>query len=420
MRRIDTMAMVLALSGSACTTGESAEPTQVPITGGAPVVQVIAGAPADSAPVDRVVITTESAPTALSVMGGVVAVATAGGVLAGSLDGDAVVAVPVIAAEEGEPTSTGAAIGFARRDEGGLLVLAESGLFHDNAGVLLSSPLGASLEGKTLRAIDALGAGAAEELWLTTDQGSYHVAAGALVSFAVAGAAAPPDATVGVAAGQAVVAVGGVVYLVDVAALTASPIAEGLGAVLGSDRGEDGTVYLATEAGLLSRTRAGAVALRTFAPVGAPADAAIAITASFGGVFAVTGQGLLAIELDSSRKIGAVAPGVRQGAAVDANADLWIVEGTSLYRYKTGAPVSFAEDVEPFLRDHCSGCHAAGTTDAPDHDFEDYATATEWAPVLVSRLKASGPTTMPPPNTEVLTAAEYSVVTRWVAGGMAP
>ena len=40
--------------------------------------------------------------------------------------------------------------------------------------------------------------------------------------------------------------------------------------------------------------------------------------------------------------------------------------------------------------------------------------------LMVKRLKAEGILPMPPANTEVIPAADYAVVLKWVAGGMQP
>jgi hypothetical protein len=145
----------------------------------------------------------------------------------------------------------------------------------------------------------------------------------------------------------------------------------------------------------------------------------VAVTAGFGSVHALTGSGLLALDGDGARRIGDVTPA--QGSlALDANGDTWSLEAGALFRYETGTPVGFAADVAPFLEAHCQSCHDAGKSPAPDHDFTDYETAKQWSDSIARRLQATDATTMPPPNEEVLTAADYAVVLRWVKGGMLP
>jgi hypothetical protein len=61
-----------------------------------------------------------------------------------------------------------------------------------------------------------------------------------------------------------------------------------------------------------------------------------------------------------------------------------------------------------------------GAQNSPVINLADYPTAQSYATTIVKRLKAEGIAPMPPANTEVLSAADYAVVLKWVAGGMQP
>jgi hypothetical protein len=159
--------------------------------------------------------------------------------------------------------------------------------------------------------------------------------------------------------------------------------------------------------------------LRTLA---APGEAALpirAVDASYGAAIAVTATDVVSLDGEAPTIIGE-AGSESSSTGVDATGDVWVASAEGLFHHRTGKPVSFATDVKPFFETHCQTCHDAGKTSAPDRDYTDYDIAFELADEIVSRLRASDATTMPPPNEEVLTAADYAVVTRWVAQGALP
>jgi hypothetical protein len=414
MTRRAAVAVWLALTFG-CAAAE--EPKSVGVGGSAKLV-VIEGAPAEGALVPRAGFTIETEPRVLGTIGGVVAIGAVDGVWATSLGADALEEVRVHPDQEG-PKSTGAVRSLARRSPDGVLVVAESGLFHSASGYLLSSPFGQSVDASAIEAISAFGADTDEELWVVTTGAAFWASGGELTEFSLEGAPAAISIALGAAPAQAVVAAGDRAYLADLRAGGAVELASDLGTVAGGAAEEDGTVHLATSAGLLSRKRSGELTLRTFAEPGAPPVPVVAVAAAFGSVFALTSEGLVSIDAAGARRIGDAAPPAAS-LAIDAGGDTWSLEGGGLYRYETGTPVSFGADVAPFFAEHCQSCHDAGATTAPDHDFTDYETAKEWSDSIARRLLATDATTMPPPNEEVLTASEYAVVLRWVNGGMLP
>lgn len=369
-------------------------------------------------PVSRAESAGDKPAAVLSSLHGAVALGTSIGLLAGTLADDAPKPVALVP-DEGGPTTTGAVDVVARRSGGGLLVHAASGLFHDTEGFLVPSPLEKSLAGKAITAIDALGEGDAEELWIATSTSTIHVAAGMIESFEVEGASAPADAAIGTAPGQAVISAGGEAFFVDLAAKKVTLLAKDLGKVHGHDRSEDDTVYLATDAGLLARTKAGAVSLRTLAAAGNPAVPVLGVASSFGVVMVVTASSLVRIDPMAATTLGDL-PGASGAVAVDANGDVWAASTGKLTRFATGSPVSFATDVEPFLTKHCTICHATGANGAPKDDFLDYANAKEKSALMLKRLSGDGGSVMPPVTSEVLAPTDYAVITRWVGGGLQP
>src|SRR5262249_27557503 len=188
-------------------------------------------------------------------------------------------------------------------------------------------------------------------------------------------------------------------------------IAESLGRVNGFDRGEDGTVYLATESGLLARSRSGEVSLRSFSPAGSAAQNVLSVSAVYGSLLAATSQSVLQVQANNSSPVASAAAPLRGRAlSVDTNGDSWLADQGKLYRLLTGKPVSFAADVRPFLDQHCMVCHRTGAQGAPAHDFDDFETAKSFSSLIVRRLQALGVTPMPPASVATLTAADCAVV----------
>jgi hypothetical protein len=419
--RIKTRSLALGLLAAVACAGraENLLVTDTPTLG--PVVQRIEGAPADATPVDRIEVDASATPSALSSMNGLIAVGTPAGVFIGSRTQiDTLSALPVLAAT-GEPQSTGAVHLMARRASGGLLIHAENGLFHDSNGALLPSPLSAALAGKPLTSLDAFGSGDSEELWMIAGGVATHVSGGQLKTFEIGDGSAVPDAVIAVDTESAIVAQAGSAYLIDLDPLAATLIADRLGHVNGFDRSEDGSVYLATESGLLERTRAGDVSLRTLAPAGSPPVSVLGVSAAFGSVVAETSQWLARIDTSGAATLrSAASPRPGSGVAVDANGDTWSADEGKLFRVLTGRPVSFASDVKPFFDGHCMSCHRTGALGAPIRNFDDFETAKSYSALIARRLQAIGIPPMPPAYVETLTASDYAVVIRWIGGGLQP
>lgn len=409
--------VALSLTITACGPAET--------TPGSPALEQIEGAPADGPTPSNIEVALDPAvtPAALSIYHGAAAVGTSDGILVGSLSTNTLKPLLVVPTGD-EPSTTGAVGMLVSRPSGGLFAVGESGLFHDGQGVLLYSPLNAAkeLEGNPITSLDASGAEGSEELWIGTAAGAFHVAGGQIAGFEVssgAGAPQPAAGLVGIGPSQAIVVSGDSVYQVDLDGGSAGLLLEGIGALHGLARAEDGTVYIAADGGLFVRDPTdGALSVYTLSPAGQPAEPVIAVAASFGAVVAATAASL--VRIDAGRPVHladfAAAPA---GLAIDGQGDLWSTDGQKVVRHITGAPVSFEADVKPFFEVHCTVCHGGGTSGSPKIDFLDYEEAKERAPTIIKRLRGEG-SVMPPTSIEVLTAADYAVVTRWVAGGLLP
>jgi mono/diheme cytochrome c family protein len=379
------------------------------------------GAPVDLGSFDRLTLGEPQAPTALTAAHGRVVVGTAGDLRISHPDlPDGLLAMP-LRRTDGEPEATGKVTALARRGSGGVLAAAQAGLFHDHQGSLYLSPLTHALPGPVVK-LDALGEGSDEVLWLLPADGAAGQAcvvnAEGLhdVRLAVTGI---PDAVAALDATRGLIAVGGTLYQVDVAARTAAVVAEGLGRVHAVDRGVSGQLYLGTDHGLLERDAEGVWSRRTLAPEG---TAAVPVHA----VFAGAGSPILLATPEAVLQLGGAGlarlstrGGEVAGVARDVSGDTWTVDQGRVVRLLTGAPVTFAQHVKPFVTAHCAGCHRDGQG-APVIDFEDFDVAVEKAARIVTRLEGDGVSPMPPQSVEILTREQYAVVLRWVAGGMKP
>lgn len=379
-----------------------------------PVVTDIAGGLEAGPAVTQAPETMVATPVALSYAGGELAVVTADGVLKRSASAGTLAAIPVGAM--GEDMATGAVRFVWRRGADSLWVVADSGLFHSLDGRLLKSPLSTDLAGMTVGAIDGYGEGAAEELWLTTNEGVQHVKAmkmnAVTVEFKKLGALGTPVLAIGAGAGQALIVAKNQVFHVDLSTSKAVWVAKDIGTLNAWARTDDGDVMLATSSGLYTRTKAGEMKRR--------AIVASDVVGALGSVLIAAEGKVARLEGTTFKTFGTVAAPRARGLQVDAAGDTFALDGASLIKLATAKPTSFATDVKPFFAAHCNTCHVDRPTENPPIDFGSYEVAKSWSVTVVKRLKAEGITPMPPANTEVLSAADYAVVLKWVAGGMQP
>jgi mono/diheme cytochrome c family protein len=386
--------------------------------GGVPTTTHVDGAPLSGHEPARTAVKTPATPTSLAVLDGGIAFGSKEGLYAAKIGDTAFAIIPAVD-DDGNFVDAGAIVRLARRDGGGILVDAEKGLFDDDDGVLLASPLGAAIDHASIDAMSAIGTGSDEELWVLAKGKVIRVAHGKLDDVSVQGQGAVETAFVA-ASGRGVVVSDDAGWLIDVSASDATDFASHLAHPSSGDRGDDGSVSLATDAGLVTRDRAGNVVFYSFAPNGKPAEKVVAVSSAFGTSFAATERAIVAITEKGPELVATPTKPVT-ALATDAVGDLWSIEGGVLYHHATGAPVSFAKNVEPFIKAHCATCHENGQNGAPKLDFESYDVAKKYAPIIGQRLNA--PTSdgvMPPASAGTLTASDYAVVTRWIASGLLP
>lgn len=388
-------------------------------------VAVVEGAP-ESGPVPEkatLPLESEAVPTRLSLYHGTAAIGTSLGLYVGSLSASSLKEIAVVPTGE-EPVTTGNISSLVPRATGGLFAVGDNGLFHDGQGVLLFSPMNgmAELKDNPITWLDALTSGDSEEIWIGTKKGAFHVLGGHVDALSLkdsSGAEQAITAILAVGYRQAVVVTATATYEINVGDGSAAELEETMGVVHDFARSEDGALYVATDDGLFIREpQKGAYSRRTLAAAGGAKTPVLAVAASFGAVAVATKTALLRIDPDKAVVLDSTL-GDPAGVAVDAQGDLWAAEGGAVIRHVTGAPVSFAKDVSPFLSEHCMSCHQDGISGAPKVDFLDYEIAKEKADTIVKRLRGDG-SVMPPINVEVLTSADYSVVTRWASGGLLP
>lgn len=384
-----------------------------------PPMVVVAGA-ADEAP--RPMRREEgpfAAPTALWVQGGALAVLDSGG--AHLRTGvDAFAPLPVGTPEA--PAAVAAVTSIAPRGDG-VLLSSPQGLFHDRDGRLLRSPLSDGFAMDAVRAVDVVGSGGGEVLWVTTDE-VVRVARGRREALTLADAAESGALQVVVGEGEAraLVVQGASLYRVDAAAKTVTVLARGVAQVTGFTRGPSGEVLLGTAEGLLSVGADGVVTRRTLAAEGAAAAPVVGVTRAGAATLIATSTQVLQAVGATTVVLADVAAPKAHALARTGDGDTWLVDGAALVRLTSQvdptAP-SFERDVKPFMAAHCASCHVSGASYAPVIDFERYGVAKTYAARTVARLKDTA-APMPPASTEVLTPAQYDVVVRWAQEGMLP
>ena len=378
-------------------------------------VTVVEGAPRDGETPATAEVDAGSDVLVAGVLHGEAAFGAEGGLRVADLATGELSTLALFEVETDVVTSPGAIHGLARRPGGGVLVAADAGLLHDQASVLLRSPVDAALEVEVMTWVDARATDdGAEQLWIAAD-GEGLLVDDAITGFALEGLTI--ERVIGVADGVAVVSVPGALVQVDVAAPSAQVVASELGVVHGAVRAENGTAWFATDAGLVRRAPDGAVERWTLAAEGEAPAAAFAVTAAFGAVVVATDRGIVGVDAEGPFVLDPAPAAAGAQLTIDGAGDTWLAAGSTLTRYATATPVSFAADVAPLLAAECASCHAEGLADAPPLAFDDHATVVELAPSIAQRMtQASSP--MPPSG--LLPASDTAPLLRWIATGMAP
>ncbi len=384
----------------------------------APAVVVSEGAALDgSRPTRKSETGTWSNPTALWAQSGQPVVVDAAGP---HLRDSAGVFSAMPVGEDGAPLTLTAVSALTPRGAG-VLVAGAAGLFVDQSGRLLPSPMSANFPAGSVRFLDLTGT----SLWVTTaDAVQVNTTTATREALAVDD---PKDRgavqlVAGRSATTALLVQGTSLYSVDLGAQTVTTLARGVGTITGVAHLSDGAAALASSSGVLVVSPADVVTRHTLSAAGADPVPVLAVT--------TWGEDLVALTATQVLRVGAtgaptllteVSHATAKGLASDG-VDLFVLDGSGLARLTTqvdGTAPSFARDVAPFMTTHCQSCHATGAQYAPVRDFTNFGVAKTNASVILRRLKDTA-APMPPALTEVLTPAQYDVVVRWVNGGFAP
>ncbi|MCI0570232.1 MAG: hypothetical protein L0Y66_05730 [Myxococcaceae bacterium] len=361
--------------------------------------------------------TVHEAPVGLALLEGRVVAGTAEGLLVASDDGSPQLSPVVLDAALGVGVG-GPVRALAPRQGGGLLVAMGDSFLHDYRGRFYVSPLTGQVPFESVHALDASGFNDAEVVWLTLADRALSISASLRASVVLEGHAAPTFAA-GAPDGKALLAVEGDLYQAQVSPARALRLLEDVGAVHAAAR-RDGSLFLATDAGLVERTPAGPLRVTSFREADGNALPVRALAVGAGALHLLAGDRLLALRDGAFVHLGdaPAAEGPRT-LAVDARGHAWVGGAGGLVRVRTGDSVTFAQ-VSPFLQAHCASCHAgAGTDGAPGLPLTDYEGAVLHRDRILARL-ADPQSPMPPRRVEVLLPEDWSIVARWVDGGMKP
>ena len=313
--------------------------------------------------------------------------------------------VPVLAAD-GESTTTGRVRGLIARGTE-VLVLGDEGLFQSTQGVLVPSPLTASLAGLTLRDLCLHG----DALYLPADEGLVRVVAGQVSRLTFAGVTEAPTRCVSASADRLIVAFTSEIVELSPNGDTAVRGPSGAGTVRAVIAGLDGAVHLATTRGVLSRDAGGAW---TLWPI---AGGAGGLTVWEGGLAVATATSLLRYDAAGWTPVATLP--ASEGArplAIASSGHPVVAAPSALVEVQSGTGPSFEASVSPVLAASCGGCHATGAA-APKHDFSQYAIAVSLADVIVQRVTTG---VMPPATSPRLSAEALEALLNWYDGGMNP
>lgn len=315
-------------------------------------------------------------------------------------------------AEQGEPLTTGAVRVLASRVSG-VMVAAENGLFHSFNGSLLFSPLSAAVSELDVAHMAFSGEGEGEAFWFSGTDGLFRVFQSSMMAVDIVGEDGAPT---GLAAnGQTLlVAYGERLYEVDLDTWMQWFVTDGAGAVVQiAERA--GVFTVATSTGMLSRSEDGSYVHYELLEGTTPQGANATLYHSEHGAVGAMTSGIVAPSAAQTGLAELAHDGPIAGLAEDAYGNLWVAAGTALTGVMVGEHVGFEAEVAGILETHCAGCHEAGISGAPKHDFTNYSVALPLADDIIARISNG---TMPPSGP--LPAEEYETLIRWYTTGQAP
>jgi hypothetical protein len=325
-----------------------------------------------------------------------------------------------VASEVGQPVATGAIIAMAPR-AGGVLVLADSGLFYTDDAQLVYSPLNEAIDGLELTNIAVSGEGDTEIVWLVGVDALYRVTEGALGEVTLPDASAPASHAAEVDGVALVALQNGTVWEVGTGDdWAARRLDADLGSVHAMVAG-GGEIAAATDAGILWRDGEGAYAL---VDVGAPVTAMVHDGGAGGdtsGFTALTSDTMIQLAGGEVTRSVSIAEGdLDRSVTVDVRGHAWISEGAGVVGVMVGELVGFDEagcsGTSPcrVMSDNCNVCHLDGSQ-APKHDFSVYAEALALADDIVHRVSTGNM-----PQGFSLSDPAYEALLTWYITGQNP
>jgi hypothetical protein len=251
-------------------------------------------------------------------------------------------------------------------------------------------------------------------LWITASDGAYFVrdgaaskvelSGGALIIFAFA-----ESADVGLLFSNSGM------YSYNIVSATLEQLTGSLGKVLDADRSPDGSVYIATESGVVV-SRGGK---RRMLKLGAPARS---LAASATGAMLLTGDQVVQLDetqdsLWSATGIGKAPPDA-SSVASDPDGNVWLSSSGATAYFGVGRVISFETIVKPIVVNKCMGCHAGAG--GPPIALDAYETAKEKATRIAARVKQLDNPMPPATAGKPLSNEELRDLVRWTVSGTRP
>ena len=321
----------------------------------------------------------------------------------------------LVRADTGEAAATGAVHSVTARAYD-VLISSDQGLYETYDEQLLRSPLNEDLSEPSFRTLHSTGQGSQEQLWAATANRVYRIADGSLTQWTL-DSLQGEIVSIGFTGSIALIATSEALYELDPTLADLTPIEADLGTVYGLSVGNDGEAYVASDAGLVSRTSDGEYRIYTLSDdEHAEPVTAVHVDTSV-GVIAATNSGLITLDEQNSSPVGLAAfEGSQQVSALNADDDgyAWLTHGQSLQGWLVGTATSFHQDVSPMLEAQCTRCHDEGGT-GPTFDLRDYDIVQARASDIMTRLDAQQ---MPPD--ESLDNSDYEIFRRWYRSGQNP
>ncbi len=383
-------------------------------SGGLPPTHHTAAVVPGEAPAHVQPVGTARTPVGMGTVEGLVVIGDEAGLWATVNDDSVELRAADVRAEVAEQTTISSVLRMGPRAGGGLYVVAREGLFHSHGQSFFRSPLSDLIATERILAVNGVGTGLNEQLWVAFDTHTEVFSSGTSATLKVGTLPAPTFAA-GLTVGTGFLGIGEDLYMVQLSPARAALRLEGIGTILGSTW-SDGALVMRTADAIIRADLEGKIDVTRF-ELGGVSLPIHAVSPGAGGLHVLAGDHLLRATGPKWTHLAGI-DAAKGPMTVDNWGQAWIATGTGLQRVRSGEEMGFAQ-VEPFLVQHCIMCHDQGVDGAPIIDFLDYNVAKEWAPRILARVSdAQSP--MPPRRIAILVPEDWSLVKRWVEGGALP